>query len=142
MSSPVVPVVVALILNENNELLISQRPSQKSYSGYWEFPGGKIEAGEAPYPALVRELKEELDLEICAAHPWKTLEYVYPEKTVELNLWLVTSFTGAPRSMEEQAFRWLPLDQLNTIDFLPANKLILTELGSSILNLLFRRAQD
>lgn len=122
-----VHVVVGLLFNSKKELLVTQRPLQKSYSGYWEFPGGKKEANESAWEALVRELKEELDLDIHSGHPWKTLNYVYPEKTVDLDLWIVTDFSREPQGMEEQAFQWVALNQLNTIDFLPANKLVLAE---------------
>lgn len=123
-----VHVVVGVIPNSKNEILVTQRPPQKSYSGYWEFPGGKKEANENAYQALVRELKEELDIEVLAAEPWKTLKYSYPERVVELDLWIVTRFHRDPQGMEQQAFQWVALDELRNIDFLPANKTILPEI--------------
>ncbi len=122
-----VQVVVGVIPNAHKEILVTQRPSQKSYSGYWEFPGGKKEENESAYQALVRELKEELDIEVLAAEPWRKIKYVYPEKIVELDLWIVAHFKRTPKGMEQQAFQWVALDQLAEIDFLPANKLILAE---------------
>jgi 8-oxo-dGTP diphosphatase len=124
-----VQVVVGVIPNAKKEILVTQRPTQKSYSGYWEFPGGKKEPNETAYQALVRELKEELDLEILSAEPWKKLDYAYPEKLVELDLWIVTEFRREPRGMENQAFQWVALDQLAAIDFLPANKMVLAEVA-------------
>ena len=124
-----VHVVVGVIPNSKKEILVTQRPTQKSYSGYWEFPGGKKEANETAYQALVRELKEELDLEVLAAEPWKKLDYVYPEKLVELDLWIVTEFKREPKGMENQDFQWVALDKLAEIDFLPANKLVLAEVA-------------
>lgn len=120
-------VVVGVIPRANKEILVTQRPPQKSYSGYWEFPGGKREVNESAYQTLARELKEELDIDVLAAQPWTKLEYVYPEKTIELDLWIVTHFEGILKGIEQQAFQWVPLDQLAEINFLPANKLILPE---------------
>ncbi|HVY53082.1 MAG TPA: 8-oxo-dGTP diphosphatase MutT [Gammaproteobacteria bacterium] len=118
-------VVVGVVPNSNNEILVTQRPTQKSYSGYWEFPGGKKEQDETPYQTLVRELKEELDIDVQAAEPWQQLEYNYPEKIVFLDIWIVNQFSGQLKGMEDQAFQWVSLDKLNEIDFLPANKTIL-----------------
>ncbi len=118
-------VVVGVVVNAQKELLVTQRPLQKSYSGYWEFPGGKKEAEETPQEALVRELKEELDINVLTAEPWQQMEYAYPEKLVFLDLWIVREFTGQPQGMENQAFQWVALDQLNAINFLPANKMML-----------------
>jgi len=123
-----VQVVVGVISNLNKEILVTQRPTQKSYSGYWEFPGGKKELNETSYQTLVRELKEELDIEVLSAEAWKRLEYEYPEKIIELNIWIVTKFRRDPQGMENQAFQWVSLDKLAEIDFLPANKMVLTEI--------------
>lgn len=121
-------VVVGVIVNAHQQVLIAQRPTQKSYSGYWEFPGGKIEHQETPYQALVRELREELNITVITAVPWKQMEYSYPERTIALHLWIVSSFSGNPQGMENQAFQWVSLEQLSTVDFLPANKIILSQL--------------
>ncbi|HSW71084.1 MAG TPA: 8-oxo-dGTP diphosphatase MutT, partial [Gammaproteobacteria bacterium] len=110
-----VQVVVGVIPNSNKEILVTQRPLQKSYSGYWEFPGGKIEKNESAYEALIRELKEELDIDVQAALHWKKLEYIYPEKTVNLDLWIVTKFSRELKSMEQQAFQWVALENLSAV---------------------------
>jgi len=122
-----IQVVVGVIPNAQNEILVTQRPVQKSWSGYWEFPGGKKEPQETAYQTLVRELKEELDIEVLAARAWKQMTYTYPERTVELNLWIVTEFKRQPQGMEEQAFQWIALNKLEEINFLPANKIILQD---------------
>jgi len=123
-----VQVVVGIIPNSSKEILVTQRPRQKSYSGYWEFPGGKIEKNESVYQALVRELKEELDIEVLAAEPWKKLDYTYPEKIIKLDLWIVKQFRRELKGMEQQAFQWVALEKLTAIHFLPANKIILADL--------------
>jgi 8-oxo-dGTP diphosphatase len=123
-------VVAAVILNAQRQILVTQRPGQKTYSGYWEFPGGKIEPNETSYQALVRELKEELNIQVLSAEPWQKLEYAYPEKIVSLDLWIVKQFSGEPQSMENQAFQWVAVDELEAIDFLPANKMILGEVAT------------
>jgi len=128
-------VVVGVIFNSQGQLLVTQRPPQKSWSGYWEFPGGKLEPGETPFQTLVRELKEELAIEVLSAKAWSTLKYTYPEKTVFLDLWLVSRFQGTLNGLEGQAFQWVDLNNLPELEFLPANKLILESIKNHSLNL-------
>ena len=125
-------VVVGIIPNAQKEILIAQRPVQKSYSGYWEFPGGKKELDETPYETLVREFKEELNIEVVAANPWRQMEYQYPERTIFLDIWIITEFKGEIQSLENQDFQWVSLSKLDNIHFLPANKLILDDVAEFI----------
>lgn len=118
-------VVVGVVVNAKNEVLVTQRPADKSYKGYWEFPGGKRENNETPYQTLVRELKEELNVDVLSGQSWHQLEYTYPDKTVFLDIWMVNRFSGKLQGMENQAFQWVTLDKLEEVDFLPANKTIL-----------------
>lgn len=120
-------VVVGVLSNDKNEILVTQRPAQKTYCGYWEFPGGKKETGETSYQTLVRELKEELNIDVKVGEPWQQMEYDYPDKKVFLDIWIVKEFSGTLKGMENQAFQWVSLNQLDTIDFLPANKMILKD---------------
>ena len=121
-------VVVGVAINSKNELLVTQRPIDKPYSGYWEFPGGKREANETPYQTLVRELKEELNMEVLSGKSWQQLEYTYPDKIVFLDIWIIEQFSGELKGMENQDFKWVAFDELAQINFLPANKAILAEL--------------
>lgn len=125
-----VHVVVGVIANAQNEILVTQRPPQKPWCGYWEFPGGKKEPKESTYQALVRELKEELAIDVISAEQWTELEYTYPEKTVLLDLWIVKEFNGILTGLEGQAFRWVSLNKLKEVDFLPANKVVLDRIIS------------
>jgi 8-oxo-dGTP diphosphatase len=92
--------------------LLAQRPAGKPYEGYWEFPGGKLEAGESVEDALARELHEELGIVVTACHRWHTLEHDYPHAYVRLHFCKVTGWTGELHGKEGQAFVWqhLPVD--------------------------------
>lgn len=105
-------VAVGVLLRESDgALLISSRPAGKPYAGYWEFPGGKIEAGETVEQALRRELIEELGVRIGKAHVWKVTEHDYPHALVRLHWCKVTEWTGEFEMREGQQMAWqqLPL---------------------------------
>jgi 8-oxo-dGTP diphosphatase len=91
-------------------------------AGGWEFPGGKLAAGESPYDGLVRELREELKVEVAAAESIIAYTHHYLDRSVLLDLWLVTRYTGSPVSAEGQAIKWVPLSELETIDLLAADR--------------------
>ncbi|WP_261802569.1 NUDIX domain-containing protein [Variovorax sp. PAMC28562] len=101
-----------LIRKSDDALLLSTRPDGKPYAGYWEFPGGKVEAGESIEEALRRELHEELGITIDSASVWKVTEHDYPHALVRLHWCKVTAWTGELEMREGQAMRWqqLPLD--------------------------------
>ncbi len=117
MTAPV-DVAVGVLIRDDESFLLAQRPAGKPMAGYWEFPGGKLEAGESVFDALVREFDEELDLRIVSAHPWVRRVVVYPHATVRLHFWRSfgegRGWTGTPRSNEGQAFRWERIDRLTT----------------------------
>ena len=104
------------------QLLIAQRPAGKWQAGRWEFPGGKIEADESPRDALVRELREELGVEVQSAQPLGQFTYDYSDRSVEISLWLVTRFEGEPQGMDGQALRWVSADELPACDLLEADR--------------------
>ena len=104
------------------QVLIAQRPMGKWQAGRWEFPGGKIEVGESPHDALVRELREELGVEVQAAQPLGQFTHVYTDRSVEIDLWLVTQFAGEPQGLDDQALRWVSLDELAACDLLEADR--------------------
>ncbi len=132
-------VSAAVILRNNGtEYLLAQRPPGKAYAGYWEFPGGKVEAGESFAEALVRELQEELGIMVTAMTPWITRHFVYPHACVEIRFFRVTAWTGDLHPHEHTGMTWLPteamaggkdLNQMPVSPVLPANTPILRALA-------------
>jgi len=115
----VVEVAVAVILAPHRRVLLAQRPVGKPMPGYWEFPGGKLEAGETVFAALKREIDEELGITVEHADPWMVLPFVYPHATVRLHFMRVTRWSGVPHAREQQAFRFEPIDQFAVEPWLP-----------------------
>ena len=112
--------VVAAIIRRGNEIFATQR-GYGTYKDWWEFPGGKIEAGETPEEALVREIKEELDTEIKVESFLTTVEHDYPEFYLIMDCFWCGVEHGDLKLLEHEAARWLPLDGLNQVKWLPAD---------------------
>jgi len=125
----VVEVAAAVIQRADGAFLLAQRPAGKVYAGYWEFPGGKVEAGEASEHALARELHEEIGIDACTAYPWITRVYAYPHATVRLNFFRVTAWKGDPHPKEEQAITWQHFGAPLVEPMLPANAPVLAALA-------------
>jgi 8-oxo-dGTP diphosphatase len=106
-TKPYVRVAAGLILDARGRLLLGQRPDGKAWPGWWEFPGGKIEAGESVEQALVRELDEELGIQATRVYPWVVYVHEYPKSIVELAFCQVTAWDGEPRGRENQALDWV-----------------------------------
>ncbi len=102
----VVDVAVGVLLRPDGDFLLTSRPPGKVYEGYWEFPGGKLEAGETVEQALRRELHEEIGITIGKAHPWKVELVDYPHALVRLNFCKVFDWSGALHMREGQLFAW------------------------------------
>lgn len=102
----VVEVAVGVLVRADGAFLLTSRPEGKVYAGYWEFPGGKLEAGESVEQALRRELHEELGITIGAAQPWKTEMVDYPHALVRLNFCKVFEWSGELQMRERQSFAW------------------------------------
>jgi len=124
-----IAVVAAVLQRADGRFLLAQRPPGKPYAGYWEFPGGKIEAGESPEAALSRELHEELGIEILTAHPWLIREFDYSHADVRLHFFRVRAWRGEPQSRESQAFAWQRVDAIDVAPLLPANAPIMRALA-------------
>jgi 8-oxo-dGTP diphosphatase len=103
---PVVDVAVGVLLRPDGDFLLTSRPPGKVYEGYWEFPGGKLEAGETVEQALRRELHEEIGITIGPAQPWKVEMVDYPHALVRLNFCKVLDWTGELHMREGQQFAW------------------------------------
>ncbi len=102
----VVDVAVGVLIRPGGEFLLCSRPPGKVYAGYWEFPGGKLEAGETPAQALERELHEELGISINAAQAWRVELVDYPHALVRLHFMKVSSWRGELSMREGQSFAW------------------------------------
>jgi 8-oxo-dGTP diphosphatase len=120
-SAAVVRVVAGVIVNQHEEVLISLRQAHQHLAGHWEFPGGKQAQDETAESALIRELHEELDLVVDSPQALYQQEFSYPEKTVQLQFFLVQNYTGSARGMEGQELLWVPVDKLSEHRFPAAN---------------------
>lgn len=101
-----VDVAVGVLFDAEGRFLLTSRPAGKVYAGYWEFPGGKLEAGETVEQALRRELHEELGITIGAAEPWKVELVDYPHARVRLHFCKVRQWSGEPQMRERQSASW------------------------------------
>ena len=102
----VVDVAVGVLMQTDGQFLLTSRPDGKVYAGYWEFPGGKVEAGETIEEALRRELSEELGVTMGKALAWKVEVVDYPHALVRLHFFKVTQWSGELQMREQQSFAW------------------------------------
>ncbi|MEE9352018.1 MAG: 8-oxo-dGTP diphosphatase MutT [Thiotrichaceae bacterium] len=134
--SDVLHVVAAVIYDTKKEhILIAKRPDEKHQGGKWEFPGGKVEAGEAAQIALQRELYEELGVQVSVANPLIQINHQYSDKSIFLDVYEVFQFTGEAFGKEGQEVCWVKLDELATYTFPAANISILEALGLDVARL-------
>lgn len=115
-------VAAAVIRGADRRILIARRPEDKHQGGLWEFPGGKVEAGEAVEVALARELEEELGIRPTAARPLIQVRHDYPDKQVLLDVWEVSAFSGEPHGAEGQPLAWVSSAELADYQFPAANR--------------------
>lgn len=121
-----VKVVAAIIIHEN-KIFATQRGYGEFKDG-WEFPGGKIEPGETPQEALVREIKEELDIEIEVKDFLETVEYDYPEFHLSMDCFFCSIRSGELVLKEHEAAKWLTVETLDSVDWLPADQGLVEEI--------------
>ncbi len=119
--SDIVHVAVAVIVNQRDEVCISLRHNDAHQGGLWEFPGGKVEPDETAGQALVREIREELDLEIQNSRPLITVNHQYHDKSVKLQVFKILSYSGEAKGAEGQDVKWVHVSQLSRYPFPEAN---------------------
>ena len=122
--------VVAGILWREGRFLGVKRPEGKAMSGFWEFPGGKVELGEDAACALIRELGEELGIDALCPEFWREKIHEYPELTVRLSFFHIRDFNGIPHPLEGQGLRWLTPAEAVLLPFLEADVDIVQELAA------------
>lgn len=112
--------VVAAVIMKDGKVFATQRGYGEFKDG-WEFPGGKVEAGESPEEALRREIREELEVEVNVGDLIDTIEYDYPAFHLSMKCYACTIAGGSPHLLEHEAARWLSADQLDSVAWLPAD---------------------
>jgi 8-oxo-dGTP diphosphatase len=123
-------VAVGVIYHATRDrVLISKRSVGQHLSGYWEFPGGKVENNEDILTALTRELSEELGIDVCNAISFTGISYNYPDKNVFLDVWKVFEWRGKPVNLENQEIRWVHINDLKHYKFPDANKYIIQSIS-------------
>ena len=125
----IVEVAAAVILRADGAFLLGRRPPDSIYAGYWEFPGGKVEAGETPRQALARELHEELGIAVETAYPWIVREFVYEHAHVRLHFFRVLSWSGELLDLQHDALSWQYTGSSSVSPMLPANAPVLAALA-------------
>ena len=119
--------VVAAVIRKNDCIFATQR-GYGPYKDWWEFPGGKIEVGETPKEALVREIREELDTTVTVGDLLCTVEYDYPEFHLYMECYWCEVVSGRLTLLEHEAARWLPISQLRQVRWLPADDEVLNKI--------------
>ena len=125
-----IEVAVGVLFNSQGQVLIGQRTVKDDYYQKWEFPGGKLEEGESPQDALVREFSEEVGIGISSSENFMVLEHDYPDRHVKLYVQLIKDYVGDVWAMEGQALRWVQLKELTDIDFLEGYQKIVSLLNN------------
>ena len=123
-----VHVAVGVIRSRDGRVLVARRSANQHLGGLWEFPGGKVEAGETVNQALARELHEELGIDVLAQSALCCIQHDYSDKTVLLDVWIVNAFSGTAHGKEGQPLRWLFPHELKHADFPQANQAIIRAL--------------
>lgn len=123
--------VVAALIVHDHRIFATQR-GYGDWKGWWEFPGGKVEPGESPEDALVREIREELDTEISVERYVTTIEWDYPTFHLSMRCYLCSVVRGSLTLLEHEAATWLDLDHLHTIQWLPADETIIDQVAELI----------
>ena len=120
--------VVAALIWRGDRFLACQRPANKARALLWEFVGGKVEPGETKEQALIRECREELDIELAVGELFMEVVHEYPDLTVRLSLFNATIASGTPKKLEHNDLRWITVSEIDELEFCPADDEILERL--------------
>lgn len=120
--------VVAALIWDGDKFMICQRPAHKARGLLWEFVGGKVEPGETPQQALIRECQEELNVTVSVGEVFMEVVHTYPDLTVHLTLFHATIAEGSPELLEHNDLQWITPDQIPEFDFCPADEEILARI--------------
>ena len=123
--------VVAAVIRDGNRVFATQR-GYGEYKDGWEFPGGKIEAGETPQEALRREIREELDTEITVGERLAAVEYAYPQFHLSMQCFWCKILEGTPVLKEHEAARWLDVESLDSVAWLPADRTVIERIRTQL----------
>ncbi|MBT1443995.1 8-oxo-dGTP diphosphatase MutT [Shewanella sp. JM162201] len=121
------------IIKRSQQVLLAKRHGHLHQGGKWEFPGGKVEAGESTTAALIRELKEEVDLNVSSSAPFMQISHDYPDKQVFLDIHLVEDFSGDARGVEGQEVAWVDISELHKLEFPDANTPIVDKIQKELI---------
>ena len=124
-----VRVAIGIVEDDKSRVLISKRKSNVHLADYWEFPGGKLEAGESYKIALRREFAEELNIEITSVEKLLSFDYQYDHQLISFQVYKIIDYIGEPRSAENQPLRWVAVKELSSLKFPKANRAIIDALG-------------
>ena len=125
--------VVAALMVDNARVYVTQR-GHGEFRGMWEFPGGKVESGETLYQALARELKEELDIDVNVGEEYAHIRHDYPTFHLSMHLMRTYLVSGEPKLLEHTSAMWAKDDELLSLKFLPADKVIVEQIAREIKN--------
>ena len=136
MPAPIEPtdVACAVVVRDDGFVLAARRPAGKHLGGKWEFPGGKLEPGEASGTALIREIHEELATTVRLLHPFPVVEHAYPGFAIRLHPWLCQLTGPDPRAIEHSELRWVRPDALYQLDWADADLPVLHHLVNALEN--------
>ncbi len=125
-----IQVAVGIVFNVDGQVLVGQRVVKDRYFAKWEFPGGKVEAGESIADALHREFLEEVGITLGISQPFMEIKHDYPDRSVQLYVRTVNTFSGEVKALEGQALKWVHISELRELDFLQGNQAMIEKLES------------